>query len=334
MIATCKTGKDSGELPTAIGLFKRDELSSKGEGDHKKKLRVAVPDGHLWESTAEIFRRGGYPLFDCTTGMETTGREFEDGRRVESAFVDSRYIQIGVFRPQKAIHLAQSPPEGSRFHLVVSGVDITTEDAADGGRSLPYINGKLNDLAKLTEDSVTSHFDEMGLRCDLFAGARPTRLCMGLMKNRYGVGDDFITPEEFMEIVREHHHEGVVSIATEYPNIAQKYCQEMGLPKAVIIPSSGLTENYIFNGVTDFILDTIETGSSRRKRGIATVMPGVIASGSVVVTTPSIYETVLCNGLGGVYRDLNGGLREGLENARKERPDLFKDGLKSYLSGN
>ncbi len=278
------------------------------------KVKVIVPWGHLWEPTISVANRmDDSAVFDLDRGVPVTGSEYDEGIKVERIRIDGRenLISPAVFRPQKAIRLMVDGecPSIQGYHVMINGIDITVEDSLEMAEErgtlehMPELTGRFINIAAMNEEQIRQALREYEIDCEVYIGARPTRLCFGFDGKRYGLeGEDFADFEILKELFKKVELEtgSYPSVATEYPNIASKFLDENGM-HAVVVPSYGMTENYIREGATHFIVDTVESGKSRKKAGIVTVLPALLESASFLGTTPKIKAKVATNGVGKNY---------------------------------
>ena len=78
------------------------------------KLKIAVPDGHLWEGTTELLRRAGYRLRT-------------EERRYDVILINDPDIVMKIKRPQNI----PSPVEKGVYDLGFTGYDLVIESGSD-----------------------------------------------------------------------------------------------------------------------------------------------------------------------------------------------------------
>ena len=174
---------------------------------------------------------------------------------------------------------------------LLEAVGITCEEINDPDtRKLIFQNDELGLRFFLSKPSDVPTYVEYGV-ADIGVVGRDTLLEEG--RNLYEVMDlgfgkckmCVCGPESARELLTKNE---IIRVATKYPNIAKNYFKEKKNQTVEIIKLNGSVELAPIVGLSEVIVDIVETGSTLRENGLTVLEEIVPLSARVVVNQVSL----------------------------------------------
>ncbi|MGI6269406.1 MAG: ATP phosphoribosyltransferase [Candidatus Howiella sp.] len=155
--------------------------------------------------------------------------------------------------------------KGRRLILPVGGYEAVLAKAAD---VITYIEHGVCDIGVVGKDTILEH-----------AGSYYELLDLGIGKCRFA-----LAAKEGIDFYAGY---GTKTIATKYPAVTARFFEEKGMDVR-IIKIEGSVELAPLLGLSDAIVDIVETGSTLRENGLAVIETVTPISARVIVNMASL----------------------------------------------